>query len=98
MLETIKLVMLLRLIPTEVAAVRAVGGITSERTTHVTGPVPSPKKKMKVMIDTAERAGRSALRPIARVVRETVSSSLQKVRSLREPVRWGSVNVILEWG
>lgn len=86
--ETIKLVIPFKLIPIALEAVRAGGGITSDRTTHVTGPVPSPKAKMKRMRQVADNVGRSELSPMARPNSESASRTLQKTSRLREPVRY----------
>lgn len=98
MLETTKLVIAFKLMPIDPPAVRAGLGRTSERTTQVTGPVPSPKANIKAMRQVDARPGRSAFRPIARPVREMVSASLQNVRRFREPVRWGiSLERLQRW-
>lgn len=51
--------------PTDPAAVTARFGMTSGRTTQVTGPRPSEKAATKVRIAMTDRGWEGALRPIA---------------------------------
>lgn len=88
MAETTKLVIELRLNPIDPPPVLAAGGRTSERTHHVTGPVPSPKAAMKPTRHVAESEGRSRFRPIASPRRVMASAALQYTRRLRDPVRY----------
>lgn len=73
--------------PTDPAAVTACLGITSGRTTHVTGPRPIEKAATKVNMAMTERICDGAFRPIARRREEMDMATAEKSRMGLEPRR-----------
>lgn len=83
----IKLVDQLTASPTLPEAVLASFGMTSDRTTHVTGPRPIEKAMTNTTIAVAEMAAVDVLIPIARAMAATVMTAVGPSRSGRDPTR-----------
>jgi hypothetical protein len=82
--------------PTLPEAVLASWGITSERTTQVTGPRPIEKAQTKATIEAAERAATELLIPIARVMAATLMTSVGKSNRGLDPTRYSSATPKME--
>jgi hypothetical protein len=84
----IKLVVQLTASPTLPEAVLASWGITSERTTQVTGPNPIEKAHTKATIEAAERPAMEPLIPMESVTAATLMTSVGKSNNGLEPTRY----------
>jgi len=74
--------------PTLPDAVLASDGITSERTTQVTGPKPIEKAQTKATIEAADNAAIELLIPMASVRAATLMTSVGKSSSGLDPTRY----------
>jgi hypothetical protein len=84
--------------PTDPAAVTACFGMTSGRTTQVTGPRPTLKAATNERMPMTERAWASVLRPTASRSAATDMMVEEKSKIGLDPTRWASQFELLLFG